>query len=282
MGRAGRAFAPRRAALGLSLGAGLWVAALKACSFVPAFRNAPRPQRPAMISLRAEGEGEKEGEGDGFLKFLKVEQDIELSPEEYQMALEAETEEQRKRFYINGVVKAGNLIVPWKGIDEKALVKDARRRLRKNGIKDPSGEAAFEEDEEDSEIALQLIGSQDVVIEWAAGVPGQKVGYIVERKRTDESNFEEIASYEAQQNAYLLSKPYAGHEYEYTDQIVKPGTWTYRILVRLRTGEVSVVDAKDIIVPEPSGVDNQIAGIAFLIIFGGSLLVGFFADPAVK
>ncbi|CAK0827432.1 unnamed protein product, partial [Prorocentrum cordatum] len=69
-----------------------------------------------------------------------VEQDIELSPEEYAMALEQEVESQRKRYYIGGVVKDNNLIVPWKPVDEKQLMKDARKQLKKNGILDPSGE----------------------------------------------------------------------------------------------------------------------------------------------
>merc|ERR1719362_2523867 len=79
-----------------------------------------------------------EDEDGGFMSFLKVEQEIELSPEEFQIALTQEIENQRRKYYINGVVKENNLIVPWRPVEEKALEADARRALKKNGIVDPS------------------------------------------------------------------------------------------------------------------------------------------------
>jgi len=262
------------------------LALLKATAFVPASRSvASTAQRGRellrgnTVARRAEGEGE--GEEDGFLKFLKVEQDIDLSPEEYQMALDAEVEDLRKRLYINGQVKPGNLIVPWKGVNEEELLKEARKKLRKNGIKDPSG-ADVADDEKDSDITLQLVGNQDVVVNWQGGQPGQKVGYIVERKPTSESNFVEIASYEAQQFQYLLVKPYAGHDYEFSDQLVDPGSYTYRILVRFRTGEVNVVDTKEIIVPEPEGVEDVAGLVGVALFFVVATVGGYLLDPPVE
>jgi len=228
------------------------------------------------VARRAE---EKKEEDEGFLKFLKVEQDIELSPEEYAMAMDQEVESQRKRYYIGGVVKDNNLIVPWKPVDEKQLLKDACKQLKKNGILDPSGEV--NEDEEDSDIELGLIGAEDVSIEWTAGEPGTKVGYIVEKKRAKDTNFREIATYERADQAFLLAKPYGGHEYTYSDELCNPGSWTYRVLCRYRSGEIQVLDQKDITVPEMTGLKFEYALVGFLvlatIIVGGSYFVD--SDP---
>jgi len=236
----------------------------------------------SLTVRKAEGE---EGDG-GFLKFLKVEQDIELSPEEYKIALEQEIESQRKRYYIGGEIKENNLIVPWKPVDEKQLEQDARRALKKNGIVDPEGGAQVLRGEgadqtQDSLISAQIVGEQDVLVEWTAGEPGTKVGYIVERKRPSDANFREIASYEQPAFANLLAQPYAGHEYTYTDEIVKPGPYSYRVLVRFRSGEVSVVDQKDVTVPELSGVDSGAALIVFVILAVSNLVYSYFSDPII-
>jgi len=261
-------------------------AALAGCTFAAQLFVSPfaRPAVRGSVAMRGEGfpapEPKKdEGEG-GFMKFLKVEQDIELSPEEYTLALEQEVESLRKRYYIGGVVKEGNLIVPWKPVDEKALAKDARRNLKKNGIADPEGGVSL--DEEDSEVDVSLIGEQDVRLDWMGGAPGTKVGYIVERKRAADMNFQEIATYENMGTSFLLAKQYAGHEYTFSDELLKPGTYSYRVLCRYRSGEISVVDKKDITVPELSGVDSGTAliflGVVSVIVVGAS----FFLDQPVK
>lgn len=257
------------------------LAAVAVFKLAPSFVPGPRPhlRSPAATARRAEGDGKPGEEDGGFLKFLKVEQDIELSPEEYALALEQEVESQRKRYYINGEIKPNNLIVPWKPVDEKQVEADARRTLKKNGIKDPSGEVqAYDED---SLVDIQLIGEQDVRLEWTGGEPGKKVGYIVEKKRTQDTNFQEIGSYENMQTAFLLVQTYKGHEYEFTDQIVNPGTYNYRVLCRFRSGEIAVVDQKDIIVPELGGVDNTTALIALGLLSVALFTWGFLDDPII-
>jgi len=230
-------------------------------------------------SLSRAAEEEKDG---GFMSFLKVEQEIELSPEEFEIALTQEIESQRRRYYINGEVKDNNLIVPWKPVDEKTLEADARRALKKNGIVDPNMpvQTTAEEAEKDSKIALSLVGDQDVKVEWTAGAPGTKVGYIIERKPVNAPTFRELISYE--NLGTLLVQQYAGADYEYDDQIVPPGTWTYRVLCRFRSGEVTVVDEKDIIVPELEGVDTL---QAFGLLLGSFAFLGIyysFTDPPVQ
>merc|ERR1712032_1604406 len=215
----------------------------------------------------------KEEEGEGFLKFLQVEQDIELSPEEYAMALEQEIESQRKRYYIGGQVKENNLIVPWKPVDEKQLDKDARKQLKKNGIYDPAGEVS--EEDKDSDIKLAIVGGEDVNIEWTAGPPGTKVGYLVEKKRAKDTNFREIGTYESSDQAYLLVKPYPGHEYTFADELCPPGSYTYRVLCRYWSGEIQVIDQKDIIVPEITGIKFEVALGVFLL-FVVAVSVGSF------
>ena len=216
-----------------------------------------RSPRRQLTAVRAEGEPGAEEEGGDMLEFLKVEQDIELSPEEYKMALEAEIETQRKKYYIGGVVDPKNLVVPWKPVVEEVLVKDARRTLKKNGIRDPAGGDEVTE-YDDSEVDLTLI-DDDVLLQWAGGVPGTKVGYIIERKPVGSTNFEEIATYDNMKNPQLLAKPYSGHEYSFTDSMVPPGKYMYRLLCRSRDGSIDVVDQKEMIVAEAPGVDLKIA-----------------------
>lgn len=215
------------------------------------------------------------------MKFLKVEQDIELSPEEYSLALQQEIASQRRRYYIGGDVKPNNLIVPWKPVDEKQLEADARRQLKKNGIVDPAGGFVVAS-EDDSLIDIQLIGEQDVKIDWTAGAPGTKVGYIVERKPPTAANFREIATYENMGTSNLLVETYAGREYSYTDEMVPPGTYTYRVLCRFRSGEITVVDQKDIVVPELTGLDSRVALIGLVIFTVVFLVYNYFNDPVVQ
>ncbi|OLP96983.1 Cyclic nucleotide-gated cation channel alpha-4 [Symbiodinium microadriaticum] len=234
--------------------------------------HAQSPRRQ-LTAVRAEGEAEEDGD---MLEFLKVEQDIELSPEEYKMALEAEVETQRKKYYIGGVVDPKNLVVPWKPVDEDVLVKDARRTLKKNGIRDPAG-GDVDTEYDDSEMELTLI-DDDVNLQWAGGVPGTKVGYIIERKPAGSTNFEEIATYDNMKNPQLLAKPYSGHEYTFTDSMVAPGKYTYRLLCRSRDGSIDVVDQKELLVADAPGVDLKIAFpvlgafVLFSALYGFSLI----------
>eukprot|EP00434_Breviolum_minutum_P022261 symbB.v1.2.019646.t1/scaffold1584.1/size110534/5 len=80
-----------------SLAIKLLVAFLGLRLLTPCFVSSPNVSNSSSrVPMRAEGE--KEGEEDGgMLDILKVEQDIELSPEEYKMALEQEIETQRKK-----------------------------------------------------------------------------------------------------------------------------------------------------------------------------------------
>jgi len=205
-----------------------------------------------------------------------VEQDISLTPEEFSLALEQEMEAERKKYYIGGVIKKGNLVVPWKDVDEQELEVIARKQLRKNGIMDPEGPGDIGAD--DSDIELSIIGEQDVKIDWTAGEPGQKVGYIVERKPTGAMSFQEIGSYESQDQSFLLVKEYPGHDYTFESRMVPPGSWTYRVLCRSRSGEINVVDQKDVIVPELTGMDQGLAGIIFVSTLGILAIGSYFAD----
>jgi len=252
----------------------------------PAFISAGQQSTSTARSLHSRGsiarraEGEKE-DAAGFLKTLKVEQDIELSPEEYKMALEQEIEAQRKKYYIGGVVKKQNLVVPWKPVDEVVLEKDARKQLKKNGIKDPSGQDVDDEIEDDSEVDIVQVG-EDIRLDWAGGAPGTKVGYIIERKAEGASNFQEIATYDNMKNPQLLVKQYAGHEYSFDDEEVPPGSFTYRVLCRYRSGEITVVDEKDILVAEAPGADIAFAGAAFLGVVVFTYIFGTSMDPGVQ
>eukprot|EP00929_Paragymnodinium_shiwhaense_P095879 TRINITY_DN571_c0_g3_i1.p1 TRINITY_DN571_c0_g3~~TRINITY_DN571_c0_g3_i1.p1 ORF type:complete len:219 (-),score=68.59 TRINITY_DN571_c0_g3_i1:92-748(-) len=157
--------------------------------------------------VRAASEEEEAG---GFASFLKVEQDIELTQEEFNMALEQECLAQRKKYYIGGDIKPNNLVVPWKEIKDDEIVRDARKALKKNGIRDPSKK---DEEEEDTSFKISLVGGQDVKIAWTGGEPGKKVGYIIERKRVEDTQFRQVASYEDKTTSYLLARFFLGHQH---------------------------------------------------------------------
>eukprot|EP00929_Paragymnodinium_shiwhaense_P095878 TRINITY_DN571_c0_g2_i1.p1 TRINITY_DN571_c0_g2~~TRINITY_DN571_c0_g2_i1.p1 ORF type:complete len:270 (-),score=94.96 TRINITY_DN571_c0_g2_i1:369-1178(-) len=229
--------------------------------------------RGSQVS-RAASEEEEAG---GFASFLKVEQDIELTQEEFNMALEQEMLAQRKKYYIGGDIKPNNLVVPWKDVNDDEIQRDARKALKKNGIRDPSKK---EEEEEDSNFKISLVGGQDVKIAWTGGEPGKKVGYIIERKRLDETQYRQIASYEDKTTNYLLARFFLGHQYVYSDEIVAAGPYTYRVLVRLRSGEVKVLYQEDYTVPKDDGVPF---GLAFGAVIGMTIVlfgISFIVDPA--
>jgi len=243
-----------------------------------------QPQRP-LTSRAAEvassgGPDDDEDDG-GFLKFLKVENDDAnlLSPEEYKQALVQEIEVERKKLYIGGQVKPGNLIVPWKAPDEAELEVEAREKLKKTGIYDPEGDPE-EMKEAGIEITLDLIGGQDVDIKWQVGDPGNTVGYIIERKRAQDPNFYEIVSYEeAKVGDSLMAKSYAGAKYNFNDQLVPSGSWTYRVVCRDRMGQVSIIDTKDLVVPVGSQMDSNVQAIVFVVGLLGALgLTAIFAE----
>jgi len=240
---------------------------------------ASRPVARTLRELTRLAADKKEEDDGGFLKFLKVEQDdAMLSPEEYKQALEAEIEAERKKLYIGGKVKKGNLIVPWKEPDEAELKRDAQEKLRNNGIYDPEGNEEVSE-EEQAKVELTLVGGQDVLLKWTAGEPGETLGYIIERKRGQDPNFYELTSYEQQDASQLLVKSFAGAKYDWEDKLVAPGAWAYRVLRKERDGDVIIVDTKDIVVPSAPIIGNlagsAIAGTIIIV----SLIIGSFLAP---
>lgn len=217
------------------------------------------PPTPSALSSRGAGIVRQAGVGQGA-------DDLVLSQEEYNMILDQEKVMERKKYYIDGEIKDGNELVPWKKVEEQVIERDARDRLKKNGIVDPS--TLLNQDQE-TNFKLKLIGESDVQISWVGGTPGTKVGFIVERKRVDQPNFFEIANYERTENANLLVKPLAGAEYTFDDELLEPQTYSYRVLVRYRSGELEVVDSADITVPESGGLidDTLGAGVVLGLIF---------------
>lgn len=214
------------------------------------------------------------------MSLLKTNQEddgtVTLTPEEYNMALEAEMVTWRKKYYVGGVIKPNNLIVPWKPVDEKEIAKEARKVLLRNGIKDPE---APEEAEDEDVLTLDLNGKDAVQLTWTCNVGAKKIGYIVERKRAKDMNFQEISTYDGMQNQALICNGLSGASYDFEDLQPPPGSVTYRVLCRQRSGEIKVVDMKTIEVPssEETGVQTAIAFLLFL--FGGGFAAGFLKDP---
>jgi len=233
---------------------GVVVVATAISGLMTAFVASPAPSLP-----RVEAIARRAGAGQGA-------DNLVLSQEEYDMILDQEKLMERKKYYIDGEIKDGNELVPWKSIDEKTIERDARDRLKKNGIIDPD---VLSKTDSDGSFKLKLIGESDVQITWTGGTPGTKVGYIVERKRVDQPNYFEIANYERTDNANLLVKPVAGSEYVFDDQLLEPASYSYRVLVRYRSGELEVVDSGDITVVESGGLidDNIGAAVVLGLIF---------------
>lgn len=259
----------------------LGAAALFAC-MEPAFVGAPASRASAAGRQPLTVRRADEDDDGGLLSFLGAEKPTAdasgstvLSPEEYKIALDQEIEAERRKYYVNGDVKSGKLIVPWKDVDEKELEMEGRKRLRKNGFMDPMSKP---EEERDSVVGAEIIGGQDVKLDWVSGTPGDRVGYIVERKSpTSSQGFEELSSYEVRQD--LVVQSFAGSDYEFTDSFVPPGLWTYRILARTKTGDVEVVDTKEVEVPIVEKVDDTLILGATLVLLGGFIIGTFILYP---
>lgn len=224
----------------------------------------------------------RSAEGDS--KYLRADEEeiiLELSPDEYDSALQTEIEAQRKKYYIKGVVKPGNLVVPWREINEKELENDARKQLKKSGIVDPRVKESEEAETaaETSDINLKIEGGTDVQISWDGGKPKTKVGYIIEKKRPGSSEFREIDSYDSFSS--LLASSVEGEQYLYEDRLCPPGAMDYRVLCRYRSGEVKVVGEGQITVPEPEGPSDAVAFTVFGVIAGLLLAAGITLDPPV-
>eukprot|EP00403_Amphidinium_massartii_P035099 CAMPEP_0178433570 /NCGR_PEP_ID=MMETSP0689_2-20121128/32974_1 /TAXON_ID=160604 /ORGANISM="Amphidinium massartii, Strain CS-259" /LENGTH=266 /DNA_ID=CAMNT_0020055603 /DNA_START=92 /DNA_END=892 /DNA_ORIENTATION=- len=241
-----------------SLLAAAAVLAVTSSSFLSAFVSSPAPSSARGTAITAR----RAGAGQGADQLV-------LSQEEFDMILDQEKLMERKKYYIDGEVKDGNELVPWKAVDERVIERDAKDRLKKNGIIDP---ASLLNQDQEKNFKLKLIGESDVQISWVGGAPSTKVGFIVERKRVDQPNFFEIANYERVENANLLVKPLAGAEYTFDDELLEPATYSYRVLVRYRSGELEVVDSADIVVPESGGlIDDTIGAIVvvgLLVVYG--------------
>jgi len=230
--------------------------------------QAIRLQKP----LTARAAEEADDDDGGFLKFLKVEADQALSADEYKQALEQEIEVERKKLYIGGTVKPGNLIVPWKDVDEDELEEAARGKLRKAGIFDPDGDEGIPEEEKGT-LDIEIIGGEDVELKWTIGDPGDSIGYIIECKRPQDPNYYEIGTYEDQLTfgQTLSAKSYNGAKYEFVDIAKTPGPYTYRVLQRDNSGEVRVIFTKDVVIPQGQVLTFNFAIAGFGVLFAAAL-----------
>lgn len=271
----------------------LWQALL----FIAAGRLPQGPGRHQKSETTLARNAENAGPGgNDFSKFLKAQpktkkkQEFMLSTEEFKMALEAEQMSQRRKYYIGGEIKPNNLVVPWRPISEIQIEKDARRILKKNGILDPDGNnkdnfiddgvgsLALEDNVEVDKLRLVLY-SGTVVLKWVQGDSEGKVGYIVERKRAQDSNFVELSTYDGQKNEALRVRDGENTEYDYEDDRPPEGTQVYRVLVRTTNGEIRVMDTQSVDVTRRENT-TFLTGIIFLVgVFAFWFVVGFALDP---
>jgi len=170
-------------------------------------------------------------------------------------------------------VKPGNLVVPWKDVDEDELKEEAVKKLKKAGIFDPDSTEVEEEIE--YPLVTSIVGGTDVVLQWIVGEPGDSVGYIIEAKRAQDPSFYERGSYEDLQTfgELLTAKTYPGHRYSFTDVNQPPGAYTYRVVRRNRAGDVQVVHTADVIVPQSSGFSDGVLYGLFGAAFAVSMLL---------
>jgi hypothetical protein len=246
-------------------------------SRLPTARQAmPKPAVPEKALVVEDAvEDDQDAVGD-------VDDILELSPAEYQAALRAEIDREKSKNFVvraDGQIDQTRKVVPWASTNEKEYEATARERLAKDGIFDP--ERAQEREKAvsgDTELLGKVIGS-DVYLEWVLPDPGNKVGYIVEKKAAQGGTFFAIASYEEQKWQNLLVKQDSGSQtfFQY-DEEVDPGDWVYRVLVRDRNGAVNVVNERPINVAQGAAVDFETAAIVFVVLFVAANVYLFVAD----
>jgi hypothetical protein len=237
----------------------------------------PKPAAPAEVLVveRPEEDESVTAQDEG------MDDALELTPAEYKAALRAEIDREKSKNFVvraDGQIDQTRKVVPWASTNEKEYEATARERLAKDGIFDPERAQEREKASQDTELLGKVIGT-DVYLEWVLPDPGNKVGYIVEKKAAQGGTFFAIASYEEQKWQNLLVKQDSGSQtfFQY-DEEVDPGDWVYRVLVRDRNGAVNVVNERPINVAQGAAVDFETAAIVFVVLFVAANVYLFVAD----
>merc|ERR1719453_228654 len=221
-------------------------------------------------------------EGDEFMSEEEYLQELELeeaAPKE-EMSMEA------KKIMRGMTSESGVEFAPWMKVDAEAIAKakadreERKARQAENALKSDS----MLIDPQAAELGAggglksNVLSEEEVELRWETADEAGNAGFIVQRRRGGNNDFQDIASYEG--FSPLRTKGPAGGSYVYLDDEAGVGTWVYRILDCDTTGTRSAVCQK--LVEIDSQSEKTFTLVVGGVIFGLALVafaVGILSDP---
>ena len=124
----------------------------------------------------------------------------------------------------------------------------------------------------------KVLSEEEVELRWSTQDEAGNQGFIVQRRRGGQQNFEDIASYEG--FAPLRTKGPAGGDYVYLDDTADVGTWVYRIV------DCDTKSTRSAVCQKLVEIDSKAESTQTLIVGGviatlalALIIAGIFSDP---
>jgi len=208
-----------------------------------------------------------------------------MTEEEYQAEQEqAELSADAKQIVNNMRSSTGVEFAPWMKVDAEAIAKAKKERAARKARQ--AAEAAGKSDSmlvdpQAAELGAggglksKVLSEEEIELRWSTQDEVGNAGFIVQRRKGGQPNFEDLVSYE--NFSPLRTKGVDGGDYVYLDDTAAPGTWVYRILDCDTGGTRSAVCQKLVEVDSDSEqaqtvvVGVFIAGLALALVVAGVL-----------
>eukprot|EP00640_Fibrocapsa_japonica_P002329 CAMPEP_0113934476 /NCGR_PEP_ID=MMETSP1339-20121228/1802_1 /TAXON_ID=94617 /ORGANISM="Fibrocapsa japonica" /LENGTH=277 /DNA_ID=CAMNT_0000936295 /DNA_START=69 /DNA_END=902 /DNA_ORIENTATION=- /assembly_acc=CAM_ASM_000762 len=203
--------------------------------------------------------------------------------EEEKEEFKADVERTAKKLKYGTTSPSGVKYAPWMDIDEEAVQMAIAARKSEVAQRKKSVRGALAIDPQAGELSglglkTKLMGDE-VQLSWSTSDETNNVGFIVQRRRGGQEEFDVIASYEDW--APLNTKGPKGGDYSFVDDSgLETGSWVYRISDCDTAGNKNdICQALVEIEDESSVLVNKVALVAGIALFGGLLALGLILDP---
>jgi len=255
-------------------------AALQMGSRPALVRSAPRPTAPVQMQVPVEEEEE-------FMD--EAEYEAELAKEAAAAGAPAASQEMSadaKKVINNMKSSTGVEFAPWMKVDAEAIAKakkereERKARLAAQNVRGDSMLLDPQAAELGAGGGLQskTLSEEEIELRWSTADEAGNAGFIVQRRKGGQPDFEDIESYE--RFAPLRTKGPDGGDYVYLDDSVAPGTWVYRILDCDTKGRRSAVCQKLVEVDSAAeSTQTLVVGGFILLLAIAGVAAGTFLDP---
>jgi len=172
---------------------------------------------------------------------------------------------------------------PWMKVDAEAIAR-AKKEREERKARSQTNFDSMQIDPQAAELGAssglksKVLSEDEVELKWDTGDETGNAGFIVQRRRGGQQNFEDIASFET--FAPLRTKGAQGGTYTYLDDDVSVGTWVYRIVDCDVKGRKSGICQKIVEIESKSEQTQTLVVGAFIATLALVLVgVGTFLDP---